>query len=45
MTNRCYLCNEEEELVNHLFIHYKKIQSLWVLMLNTFGFKRVKATQ
>ena len=31
--NRCYLCGEEEENIDHLLIHYLKIRTLWSSLL------------
>ena len=33
LPNRCYLCGEEEENIDHLLIHYLKIRTLWFSLL------------
>ena len=29
LVNRCFLCEEDEETIEHLLIHYKKARMLW----------------
>lgn len=37
LENRCYLCEDEKEIVDHLLLHSCKIKTLWDLLLSTFG--------
>ena len=37
MANRCFICGEEEEIVDHLLIHCSKVRILWDLLLVIFG--------
>ena len=37
LANRCFLCGEGEETVNHLLIHCSKAKILWDLLLAIFG--------
>ena len=37
LANRCFLCGEREETVNHLLIHCSKARMLWELFLAIFG--------
>ena len=37
LANRCFLCGEGEEIVNHLLIHCSKAEILWELLLAIFG--------
>ena len=32
LANRCFLCEEYEETINHLLVHYKKARMLWDLL-------------
>ena len=36
LANRCFLCGEEEETVDHLLIHCSKARILWNLLLTIF---------
>ena len=38
LANRCYLCEEEEETLNHLLVHCSKVKMLWELILAIVGF-------
>ena len=38
LANICYLCEEEEETLNHLLVHYPKDRMLWELILAIVGF-------
>ena len=38
LANRCYLCEEEEETLNHLLVHCPKVRMLWELILAIVGF-------
>ena len=38
LANRCYLCEEEEETLNHLLVHCSKAKMLWELILAIVGF-------
>ena len=38
LANRCYLCEEEEETLNHLLVHCSKARMLWELILAIVGF-------
>ena len=29
LVNRCFFCNEEEETIDHILIHYSKARILW----------------
>lgn len=35
--NRCVLCKQDAEIVDHLFIHCFVARSLWMLLFNMFG--------
>ena len=37
LANRCYLCEEEEETLNHLLVHCSKARMLWELILAIVG--------
>ena len=37
LANRCFLCSEGEETVDHLLIHCSKTRILWELLLAIFG--------
>lgn len=37
MPNRCILCKQDAETVDHLFIHCSVARSLWMLLFNMFG--------
>ena len=37
MVNRCSLCKENEESVDHILIHCSKTRELWTLLLSFFG--------
>ena len=37
LPNRCYLCGDAEESINHLLIHCTKARVLWDLLFNLFG--------
>ena len=39
LANRCYLCEEEEETLNHLLVHCLKAKVLWELILAIIGFR------
>ena len=39
--NRCFLCGEEEETVDHLLVHCSKARLLWDLLLSVVGINRV----
>ena len=30
LANKCFLCEEGEETVNHLLLHYTKAKGLWI---------------
>ena len=36
-TNRCFMCKEEEETIDHLLIHCKLAKTLWNLFLSIVG--------
>ena len=38
LANRCYLCEEKEETLNHLLVHCLKARMLWELILAIVGF-------
>ena len=38
LANRCYICEEEEETLNHLLVHCLKARLLWDLILAIVGF-------
>ena len=38
LANRCYLCEEEVETLNHLLVHCPKARMLWELILAIMGF-------
>ena len=37
LTNRCFLCLEEEETIDHIFIHCVKTRVLWNLLFSLLG--------
>ena len=37
LVNRCFLCQEAEELVDHLLLHCRKTRVLWELLFSLFG--------
>ena len=37
LANRCFLCKEDEEDINHLLLHCKKVRMLWDLFLSIVG--------
>ena len=37
LANRCFLCEEEEETIEHLLIHCSKARMLWDLFLLIVG--------
>ena len=37
LANRCYLCEEEEETLNHLLVHCSKARMLWELIFGYSG--------
>ena len=36
-TNRCFMCEEDEETIDHLLIHCKRVKMLWNLLLSIVG--------
>ena len=36
-TNRCFLCQEREETVDHLLLHFAKTRVLWELVFSLFS--------
>ena len=41
MINRCSLCNDNEESIYHILIHYEKTRVLWSFILVVFMLKWV----
>ena len=39
LANGCFLCGEEEEMVDHILVHFPKARMLWVLILALVGVK------
>ncbi|RVX15155.1 Exocyst complex component SEC3A [Vitis vinifera] len=37
LANRCFMCLEKEETINHLLLHCSKIRALWELLFTLFG--------
>ena len=37
LVNRCFMCGEDEENIDHLLIHCKRAKLLWNLFLSIFG--------
>ena len=37
LANRCFLCKEDEENIDHLLVHCKKVMMLWDLFLLIVG--------
>ena len=37
LVNRCFMCDEDEENIDHLMIHCKSAKMLWDLILSIFG--------
>ena len=34
--NRCFLCELEEESIDHILLHYNKARFLWCLLFSLF---------
>lgn len=41
MVNRCYLCKEEEETINHLLLNCQSTWGIWVAVYRIVGVERV----
>ena len=37
LMNRCFMCEEDEENIDHLLIHCKSVKILWNLFLSIVG--------
>ena len=37
LANRCYLCQRNEESIDHILLHCEKARTLWVLLFSLFG--------
>ena len=37
LANRCYLCEEKEETMEHLLVHYQQVRMLWELSFAMVG--------
>ena len=37
LANRCFLCCEEEETIDHILIHCTRVRVLWELLFALFG--------
>ena len=37
LANRCFLCCDEEETINHILVHCPKVRVLWDLVFSLFG--------
>lgn len=37
LVNRCYMCQQQSESVNHLFLHWSVAADLWRMFLSVFG--------
>ena len=37
MVNRCSICKDSEESIDHVLIHCGKTREFWTLLLTTFG--------
>ncbi|RVW69033.1 4-hydroxy-tetrahydrodipicolinate reductase 2, chloroplastic [Vitis vinifera] len=37
LANRCFMCLEKEEIIDHLLLHCTKTRVLWDLLFNLFG--------
>ena len=37
LANRCFLCCDEEEMINHILVHCPKVRVLWDLVYSLFG--------
>ena len=35
--NRCFICEEDKETINHLLIHFKSVKMLWNPFLSIIG--------
>ena len=41
LANRCYLCENEEETIEHLLVHCQRARLLWEIILAIFGIEWV----
>lgn len=39
LCSKCYICEENEEEVNHLFIHCKAVWKLWCMFFSLYNLK------
>ena len=37
LVNRCFLCGEDEESIEHILIHCSKVWELWTLLFASIG--------
>ena len=37
LANRCFMCLEKEETINHLLLHWSRTKVLWDLLFTLFG--------
>ena len=37
LANRCFLCLEEEKIIDHILIHCVKTRVLWISLFSLFG--------
>ena len=37
LANRCFICLEKEETINHLLLHCSETRALWYLLFTLFG--------
>ena len=42
MVNRCFLCREEEESIDHILLYYSKVRILGDLLFALFGIQWVQ---
>jgi len=45
LASRCALCLKEEESIDHLFVHYHWVSTLWFLALSLMGISWVQPSK
>lgn len=39
LVNRCFMCKQEGELIDHILLHYSKARILWHLLFSIFQYR------